>query len=350
MDKRYQVFISSTYIDLEEERAGVAQVVLEMQHFPVGMERWPAADEEQFEFIKRVIDESDYYLLIVGQRYGTTADDGVSYTEKEYDYAVGRGLKVIALVQETDSTPKTDVDPMKRERLDAFRRKLKSGRLIKLWKTKEELTIAALQGLHHATKSYPATGWVRADGIASAEALSDIVSLQKENKGLRSRIAETGPLIPDIAGLDEAFCITGSFDEFWGTATQTTWTCKVTWREIFCVMARELERKPGEVSVARQTADVFASLGGAKEPKDDCYPTISGGAFASISRQLRALRLVSVEHLDAGKVWRLTKRGEDLFLASEAIRTEKSPKRNAAAASEGDSKVIHDQLRNQLDP
>jgi hypothetical protein len=100
MDKRYQVFISSTYADLKEERRAVIQAVIEMDCLPAGMELFPAADEEQFEFIKRVIDDCDYYLLIVGGRYGSTTPDGIIYTEKEYDYAVHRGLKVIALIHE----------------------------------------------------------------------------------------------------------------------------------------------------------------------------------------------------------------------------------------------------------
>jgi len=74
MDKRYQIFISSTYADLKEERRRVIQTVMELDCIPAGMELFPAADEEQFEFIKRVIDDCDYYLLIIGGRYGSTTD------------------------------------------------------------------------------------------------------------------------------------------------------------------------------------------------------------------------------------------------------------------------------------
>src|SRR6266704_4529986 len=99
-NKRYQVFISSTYADLKEERRRVTETVIELDCIPAGMELFPAADEEQFEFIKRVIDDCDYYLLIIGGRYGSTSEAGISYTEQEYDYAINRGLKVIALLHE----------------------------------------------------------------------------------------------------------------------------------------------------------------------------------------------------------------------------------------------------------
>ena len=73
------------------------QALMEMDCIPAGMEIFPAIDEEQLEFIKRIIDDCDYYILIIGGRYGSTTDDGISYTEREYDYAVECGLKIIAL-------------------------------------------------------------------------------------------------------------------------------------------------------------------------------------------------------------------------------------------------------------
>jgi hypothetical protein len=66
MDKRYQVFVSSTYADLLIERQKVTQVLMEMDCIPAGMELFPAADEEQWEFIKKIISDCDYYILIIG--------------------------------------------------------------------------------------------------------------------------------------------------------------------------------------------------------------------------------------------------------------------------------------------
>ncbi|MBP6733269.1 MAG: DUF4062 domain-containing protein [Chromatiaceae bacterium] len=51
MDKRYQVFVSSTYADLQHERQQVIQALMEMGCIPAGMELFPAADEEQLEFV-----------------------------------------------------------------------------------------------------------------------------------------------------------------------------------------------------------------------------------------------------------------------------------------------------------
>ena len=44
MDKRFQVFVSSTYADLRDERRRVIQTLMGMDRIPAGMELFPAAD------------------------------------------------------------------------------------------------------------------------------------------------------------------------------------------------------------------------------------------------------------------------------------------------------------------
>lgn len=122
-NKRYQIFISSTFRDLQEERRQALQALLNADYIPAGMELFPATDEEQFEYIKRVIDNCDYYLLIVGGCYGSIAEDGRSYTEKEFDYACSKGIKVIALVHKDPSSLEEDrreTDPERKDKFDRF--------------------------------------------------------------------------------------------------------------------------------------------------------------------------------------------------------------------------------------
>jgi hypothetical protein len=65
------------------------QALLELNCMPAGMELFPAANEEQWSWIKRVIDESDYYVVVLAGRYGSIATStSLSYTEMEYRYAL----------------------------------------------------------------------------------------------------------------------------------------------------------------------------------------------------------------------------------------------------------------------
>ncbi len=117
MDKRYQVFISSTYQDLEDERQEVMQAVLELECIPAGMELFPAANEDQWTLIKKVIDDCDYYLVIIGGRYGSLHSSGVSYTEMEYRYALDRKKPVIAFVHKNPGLlPSQRCEQRRRER------------------------------------------------------------------------------------------------------------------------------------------------------------------------------------------------------------------------------------------
>ncbi|HEX4136006.1 MAG TPA: DUF4062 domain-containing protein [Bryobacteraceae bacterium] len=51
MQKRYQVFVSSTYEDLHEERREVMQALLALNCIPTGMELFPAADDDSWTHI-----------------------------------------------------------------------------------------------------------------------------------------------------------------------------------------------------------------------------------------------------------------------------------------------------------
>ena len=95
-DKRYQVFVSSTYDDLQDERKEVMQALLELDCIPAGMELFPASSEDQWSLIKRVIDDCDYYILIIGGRYGSVGPEGISYTQMEFEYALKTGKPIIS--------------------------------------------------------------------------------------------------------------------------------------------------------------------------------------------------------------------------------------------------------------
>src|SRR5258708_29322574 len=97
--KRLQVFVSSTFSDLREERQAAVEAILSAGHIPAGMELFAAGDESQMEVIKQWIDESGVYLLILGGRYGSIdPKSGKSYTQLEYEYALDNGKPLFACV------------------------------------------------------------------------------------------------------------------------------------------------------------------------------------------------------------------------------------------------------------
>jgi len=133
-DKRYQVFISSTFKDLVEERAEVTQAIMELNHMPYGMEAFPAANETQWEWIKKAIEQSDYYIVIIGGKYGSiNPKTELSYTEMEYRYAVEVGIPCIAFLVDSNvdlSASKIETDASKKEKLDKFKQYIENNRSV----------------------------------------------------------------------------------------------------------------------------------------------------------------------------------------------------------------------------
>lgn len=170
MEKKYQIFISSTYEDLKEERKKVQDTILSMYQFPIGMEMFSAADEEQWEIIRETIDSSDYYVLIIGHRYGSVIEKGsyagISYTQKEFRYALEKKIPILAFLIDSNVaiTPdKMEQDDNKREKLNEFKEEVKNGRIVQWWTSMDDLANKVMNSLNKQISKGKRAGWIRAD-------------------------------------------------------------------------------------------------------------------------------------------------------------------------------------------
>jgi hypothetical protein len=324
MDKRYQVFVSSTYADLKEERQKVIQAVIEMDCIPAGMELFPATDEEQFQFIKQVVDDCDYYLLIIGGRYGSTTTEGISYTEKEYDYAISKKLKVIALIHENPGEipfDKSEQDPALRDKLRAFREKASTGRLVKFWKSADQLPGLVTASLAHAMKMFPAIGWIRANKAASEELLTEINDLRKQNAQLQAAVGEFRPIIENLARLEDKIELYGTYRVQFDRSNNK-WKAKFT---------PYLLTHPSDDSVkSRLLEAAFA--------RSDTYrgdsPSLDDQVFRTVGLQLKALGLIKLQYSQSTTgymdlFWSLTPSGERLMMDLRTMKKIDASKQTA---------------------
>jgi len=181
MEKRFQVFVSSTYEDLKDERREVMEALLELDCIPSGMELFPAADDDQWTVIRKIIDNCDYYIVIIGWRYGSTGPSGKSYTQMEYEYAVDQGKPVIAFLHnDINSVPASKVDKVekKQKALEAFR-ELVQKKMCKHWTNSAQLSGIVTRSIINLIKTKPAAGWVRADLIPDEAASKEISRLNE---------------------------------------------------------------------------------------------------------------------------------------------------------------------------
>lgn len=187
-NKKFQVFISSTYADLLEERKKILDVLFMADCIPAGMEAFVAADTEQFEVIKKVIDLCDYYVLIIGRRYGSIhPETGKSYTEMEYDYAIEHGIPVLVFAINENielSADKMETDEDKINKLKKFRTRAMTNRLASIWESTEDLTGKLAISIMKAKSEIKRPGWQRAVDFDEASLRREIMELKNENQQL----------------------------------------------------------------------------------------------------------------------------------------------------------------------
>jgi hypothetical protein len=325
MDIRYQVFISSTFADLKDERSKVIQTIMELDCIPAGMEIFPAIDEEQFNFIKRIIDDCDYYILIIGGRYGSVSEDGISYTEKEYDYAIEKGIRVIAFIHSNpDEIPlgKSEKDEVTRKKLEEFKKKVSTGRLIKHWSNAEELPGLVALSLPKTIKTYPAIGWIRANSITNPELLEELNNQRKDNIKLKTElekmsVAKESLEDYSLADLDDSIELFGEFK--YGTAP---WKLEITWGDVFSVLSPHLMEFPPDSSVK---SILNRELSPRVESRNNHSAIINDGIFQTIKIHLKALGLITVAYQKSstggmGLFWGLTNKGESLMIDLRSVK------------------------------
>jgi Domain of unknown function (DUF4062) len=205
MNVKYQIFVSSTYEDLKDERNEVIKACLNMGHIPVGMEMFNAADEEQWQVITRTIDQCDYYVAIVAHRYGSTTTEGISFTEKEYDYAREQGIPTLGFVIADDArwpADRMEAEPDSRAKLDRLKAKVKS-KVVRFWNSGAELQAQFVISLSTTINVKPSRGWVRAPE-AGADVAQTMSNLAEENAQLRQELEELRAAHPIRSEVEDA--------------------------------------------------------------------------------------------------------------------------------------------------
>ncbi|HHN5522900.1 TPA: DUF4062 domain-containing protein [Klebsiella aerogenes] len=190
---RYQIFVSSTYKDLYPVRRKVTEHILSMNHIPAGMEMFSASGREQWKTIQKAIDNSDYYVLIIGEKYGSISEDeGISYTQKEFEYARTKDIPTLCFLPGDDfstSREHREVEPEKIRLLEEFKRKVLDEQLCDFWVTENELVTKISAALYKIFTEEPGVGWIRGDAV-DPNALSKLVKAMEENNFLREKINE----------------------------------------------------------------------------------------------------------------------------------------------------------------
>lgn len=206
--KKLQVFISSTFEDLKEERQAAVEAVLSSGHIPAGMELFSAGDESQMKVIQRWIEESDVYLLILGGRYGSIEpESGISYTELEYKYAVNLGMPLFAVViketaleQKIKSLGSSVIEKENFQLLEEFKKNVLL-KMVKFFDDVRDIKLAVHETMSEFNRRKDLIGWVRSDKLNTDNLLEELARLTKENAEMRKSLNSVNDLPLTFNGL-----------------------------------------------------------------------------------------------------------------------------------------------------
>lgn len=341
MQKKYQVFVSSTYTDLLIERQEIMQALLELDCIPAGMELFPASNDDQWSLIKGVIDDCDYYIVVIGGRYGSLGETGLSYTEMEYRYAIETGKPVIAFLhKDPDSLPKKNTEKTEegQKKLNEFR-EFAQKKMCKYWTTPQELGSVVSRSLISLQKKYPGIGWIKGNVTTSTEANLEILKLKKQIEALETKLRESRTKAPegtselsqgnDKVSLEVLFKYGANRYE----AKVYKKTLNTTWNKIFYWLSPSMIDDASNITLKsilnnyafQEIKDEF--LKESKISKTGTFFNIEviDKDYQTIIVQFRALGLInkSVKTRsikDSGTYWSLTAYGDEVMTRLRAIK------------------------------
>ncbi|WDR89572.1 DUF4062 domain-containing protein [Burkholderia ambifaria] len=334
MDKKYQIFISSTYLDMKDERQAAVESILDAGHIPAGMELFAASDKKQIEVIKGWIDRSDIFMLILGGRYGSVEpESGKSYIQLEYEYAVETKKPHFALYLTDGFIQKKAQGPLglaaieqdDTRKLKEFRALVK-GKLCSEVDDLKDIRIQAPKAIRERAADGKLEGWVRASSVPDmSPLLVQLQALQHENAALKGAAGEAGEAkraftwaiegnVPDENFQEQLRLEFSARRSSAGMRTiYETWTG--TCLKIFLLLASKVIEEPLESTmqeyVNRVVKEQFSGT--------DIYRVaVLDRDYQNMKMKLVAFDLISLTKVDGELHWALTEMGKATMMKHHA--------------------------------
>ncbi|WP_164880776.1 DUF4062 domain-containing protein [Aestuariirhabdus litorea] len=324
--KRYQVFISGSHSDLQEERKALLYTLLSMGCIPVGPEYLPGfGDDTQdiWPLVRQQIDDSDYVIILNAGRYGPLTRSGVSYMHREYTYAKTLRKPILCLLHDG----KHELPPERSEtsaegkaRLRVFREELRAHPEIK-WGTAEGMQQAVRRHLPVFIEDNPSPGWVRPENAS--------FSLRQENLQLRQQVAELNDLRDTLApmsstNLEQSLTERAEFSfvcnlYIEGNCKLATLKASMSWKDIFTAFANPLKPSASEDKIKQSLSaflsNAYRTLVAHRHPESHAVNDFqfTEHSMRMIRLQLRRLGLIKKDTHQSDKnrvIWELTAAGE----------------------------------------
>lgn len=319
MRKKLQIFISSTYVDLQEERQAAVEAILASNNIPAGMELFKAGNDSQWETIKKWINDSDIYMLILGGRYGSIEPNSKkSYTQLEYEYALSMNIPVFAVILSKNflnKKAKTDDIVIEHENkflYDEFK-DLVMKKMIKSVDDCKDIKLAIFESIVELKEENDFEGWTRGISNSTYTNLTEQnASLMKENNELKEQLKQS-PIAQKIIEdnneywTKEYILNIHGFQEYLEAPYNSQ--LSITMHDIFMDLA-PLMMVPVKL---QQLKENFEEILHEKHASDFYNLTIEENQFQNIKLQIYSIGLITLQNDNDGE--------ENISLTQEGIDT-----------------------------
>ncbi len=207
MDRKYQVFISSTYMDLKEIRAFTYMSILEMGHIPVGLDIFNVQKNYTTEkYTAKYIDTCEFVVMIIGERYGSISLTDRSYVEEEYVYSLSKSKSVLCFL-------KSNYNKVDDEKYQKFVKRILNNQLVVLWDDIDDFKNKFVQSISKFLASFsPSTYWIKSSKIIGDEKQDYLKGLETllGSKANEENSDILGLMLHNLREIEEFYSLTKS--------------------------------------------------------------------------------------------------------------------------------------------
>ena len=193
-----RIFISSVQREFAQERKALRDFLrndpLMRRFFDVFLfEDVPASDRRPDNLYLDEVEQSDLYVGLLGNNYGSEDADGISPTEREFNQATDSGIHRLIFVKGTD-------DNLRHPKMQALIRKAQVGLIRKRFNTSEELVTALYTALVEYLDSEDLIRSGPFDAAPCSNASLDDLNAERMTRFIRiARMARAFPLTEDVS-------------------------------------------------------------------------------------------------------------------------------------------------------
>jgi hypothetical protein len=185
VEKRFQVFVSSTQQGCTPEKKEVIEALLELDCLPCSNDYFTSPEGPQSALIQKMIDDADFFILIIGNDESPADGPWINKVMAEYEYAVSRDKPVTAFIYHNDTSQRAsgiETNATDTKQFKKFKKELIDTMAI-LWSKVPELGALVSRLISQGRKYFPQAGWVRANMVHELVGRSKLSS----NKYIRTR-------------------------------------------------------------------------------------------------------------------------------------------------------------------